>query len=143
MPTADRGGASPEGDRDPMVPAELRYTKEHEWVRLDADEATIGVTDFAAQQLGDVVFVELPEAGRTLDQFAAFGVVESVKAVSDLFAPLSGEVVDVNAALSTKPELVNIDPYGDGWMVRIRLADPAQVDELLDATGYDALTAEG
>ncbi|HET7028278.1 MAG TPA: glycine cleavage system protein GcvH [Candidatus Limnocylindrales bacterium] len=125
-----------------MVPAELRYTKEHEWVRLTGGEATIGVTEFAAQQLGDVVFVELPEAGRTLDQFAAFGVVESVKAVSDLFAPLSGEVVDVNAALATKPELVNSDPYGEGWMLRIRLADPAQVDELLDAAGYDALTVE-
>jgi glycine cleavage system H protein len=126
-----------------MVPAELRYTKEHEWVRLSGDEATIGVTEFAAQQLGDVVFVELPDVGRTLDQFAAFGVVESVKAVSDLFAPLSGEVVDVNAALATKPELVNGDPYGEGWMLRIRLADPAQVDDLLDAAGYDALTAEG
>jgi glycine cleavage system H protein len=125
-----------------MVPADLRYTKEHEWVRLDGDEATIGITDFAAEQLGDVVFVELPDAGRTLDQFAAFGVVESVKAVSDLFAPVSGEVIEPNAALAATPELVNSDPFGEGWMLRVRLAEPSQVDDLLDADAYEALTAE-
>jgi glycine cleavage system H protein len=123
------------------VPAELRYTKEHEWVRLDADEATIGVTDFAAQQLGDVVFVELPEAGRTLDQFAAFGVVESVKAVSDLFAPVAGEVVEVNAALADRPELVNSDPFGEGWMIRLRIHDAAHIAGLLDRAAYDKLVA--
>jgi glycine cleavage system H protein len=125
-----------------MVPADLRYTKEHEWVRVEGDEATVGITDFAAEQLGDVVFVELPEVGRRVDQFAAFGVVESVKAVSDLFAPLSGEVSGANDQLASAPELVNRDPYGDGWIVRLRLADPSQLDALLDAAGYEALTAE-
>jgi glycine cleavage system H protein len=125
-----------------MVPADLRYTKEHEWVRAAGDEATVGITDFAAEQLGDVVFVELPAVGRTLDQFAAFGVVESVKAVSDLFAPVSGEVVAANDQLTARPELLNSDPYGAGWIVRVRLADPTQVDALLDSSGYEALTAE-
>lgn len=126
-----------------MVPADLRYTKEHEWVRVAGDEATIGITDFAAQQLGDVVFVELPAAGRTLQQYAAFGVVESVKAVSDLFAPVSGDVVATNDELASRPELLNADPYGDGWIVRVRLADRGQLDDLLDPPGYEALTAEG
>ncbi len=126
-----------------MVPAELRYTKDHEWVRVDGDEATVGITAYAADQLGDIVFVELPEAGRALTQFAAFGVVESVKAVSDLFAPLTGEVTTANDALTGSPELVNSDPYGEGWMVRIRLATPAEVGELLDAAAYDALIAAG
>jgi glycine cleavage system H protein len=126
-----------------MVPAELRYTKDHEWVRVDGDEATVGITAYAADQLGDIVFVELPEAGRALTQFAAFGVVESVKAVSDLFAPLTGEVTTANGALTGSPELVNTDPYGEGWMVRIRLATPAEVGELLDAAAYDALIAAG
>ena len=126
-----------------MVPDDLRYTKDHEWVRVDGDQATVGITQYAAEQLGDIVFVELPETGRKVDQFATFGVVESVKAVSDLFAPLSGEVVEANGALSKEPELVNREPYGAGWMLRIKLADPKQVDELLDASAYDALTAEG
>jgi len=126
-----------------MVPADLRYTKEHEWVRLEGDVATVGVTDFAADQLGDIVFVELPEVGRSLDQFAAFGVVESVKAVSDLFAPLSGEVTERNAALAAKPELVNDDPFGAGWMIRLQIADATQLDGLLDPAGYEQLTAEG
>ena len=125
-----------------MVPADLRYTKDHEWVRVDGDTATIGVTDFAAQQLGDVVFVDLPAVGRTFDQFATFGVVESVKAVSDLYAPLSGEVVEVNADLAGKPELVNSDPFGAGWMIRVRVGDSAQVTGLLDAKAYEQLTAE-
>jgi glycine cleavage system H protein len=126
-----------------MVPSELRYTKDHEWVRIDGDEATIGITAYAADQLGDIVFVELPEAGRTLDQFAAFGVVESVKAVSDLFAPLSGEVTETNPDLGPSPELVNSDPFGGGWMIRLRVADAGQVEALLDATAYDALIAAG
>jgi glycine cleavage system H protein len=125
------------------VPAELRYTKDHEWVRVDGEEATVGITAYAAEQLGDIVFVELPEGGRALSQFAAFGVVESVKAVSDLFAPLSGEVTTTNDALGGSPELVNSDPYGDGWMIRIKLADPTEVDDLLDPTAYDALIAAG
>jgi glycine cleavage system H protein len=126
-----------------MVPAELRYTKDHEWVRVDGDEATVGITAYAADQLGDIVFVELPDPGRALTQFAAFGVVESVKAVSDLFAPLTGEVAAANEALTGSPELVNGDPYGEGWMVRIRLANPGEVGELLDASAYDALIAAG
>lgn len=125
-----------------MVPADLRYTKDHEWVRVDGDTATIGVTDFAAQQLGDVVFVDLPAVGRTIDQFATFGVVESVKAVSDLYAPVSGEVVEVNADLAGKPELVNSDPFGAGWMIRLRVGDSTQVEGLLDAAAYEQLTAE-
>ena len=126
-----------------MVPTDLRYTKDHEWVRVDGDEVTIGITAYAADQLGDIVFVELPEPARSLEQFAAFGVVESVKAVSDLFAPVSGEVVAANGELGAKPELVNSDPYEAGWMLRVRLADPSQVDDLLDADAYDALIAAG
>ncbi len=125
------------------VPAELRYTKDHEWVRIEGDEATVGITAYAADQLGDIVFVELPETGRSLTQFAAFGVVESVKAVSDLFAPLTGEVAGTNDALTGSPELVNSDPYGEGWMVRLRVTAPAELDELLDAAAYDALIAAG
>ncbi len=125
-----------------MIPADLRYTKEHEWVRVEGDVATVGITQHAADQLGDIVFVELPGAGRALEQFAAFGVVESVKAVSDLFAPVGGQVVEANGALAAAPEVVNSDPYGAGWMLRIRLADAAQVDSLLDAAAYEALVAE-
>jgi glycine cleavage system H protein len=126
-----------------MVPDDRRFTKEHEWVRVEGDEAVIGITQYAADQLGDIVFVELPTVGKALEQFATFGVVESVKAVSDLFAPVAGEVLGVNDALADKPELVNDEPFGDGWMVRVRLADPAQVDGLLDAAGYERLVAEG
>ncbi len=125
-----------------MVPADLRFTKEHEWVRVEGDEAVVGITEFAAHQLGDVVFVELPAVGRALAQHATFGVVESVKAVSDLFAPVSGDVVAANDALGGQPELVNSDPYGEGWMLRVKLADAAQVDGLLDAAAYEQLTAE-
>jgi glycine cleavage system H protein len=126
-----------------MIPSDLRYTKEHEWVRVAGDEATVGITQHAADQLGDIVFVELPEPGRRLEQFATFGVVESVKAVSDLFAPVAGEVIEGNAGLTVTPELVNSDPYGAGWMLRVRLSDPAQLEQLLDAAAYEALTAEG
>jgi glycine cleavage system H protein len=125
------------------LPADLRYTKDHEWVRVAGDEATIGITEYAAGQLGDVVFVELPSSGSSLEQFGTFGVVESVKAVSDLFAPVAGEVVAANEDLTARPELVNEQPYGDGWMLRVRMTDPAQVDELLDAQAYEQLTAEG
>jgi len=126
-----------------MVPADLHYTKDHEWVRVADDVATIGITAFAAEQLGDIVFVDLPDAGRTLDQFATFGVVESVKAVSDLFAPVGGEVVETNGALAGKPELVNEDPYEGGWMIKVRLADAGQVDGLLDAAAYDEIVKAG
>jgi glycine cleavage system H protein len=125
-----------------MIPADLRYTKEHEWVRVVGDVATVGITAHAADQLGDIVFVELPAVGRAVEQFATFGVVESVKAVSDLFAPVGGEVVEANEALAGAPESVNSDPYGAGWMLRIRLADPAQLDALLDPAAYEALVAE-
>ena len=125
-----------------MIPADLRYTREHEWVRVDGDVATIGITAHAADQLGDIVFVELPDPGRAVEQFATFGVVESVKAVSDLFAPVGGEVMEANAALLTTPEVVNSDPYGAGWMLRIRLVDSAQVEALLDPAAYEALVAE-
>jgi glycine cleavage system H protein len=126
-----------------MVPTDLRYTKDHEWVRLDGDTATIGVTDFAAHELGDVVFVDLPEPGRKIEQFGTFGVVESVKAVSDLYAPVSGEVSDVNSALTGQPELVNSDPFGAGWMIRVRVSNAAQVDGLLEPEAYERLIAEG
>jgi glycine cleavage system H protein len=125
------------------VPTDLRYTKDHEWVRVEGDEATIGITAYAAGQLGDIVFVELPSSGASLDQFATFGVVESVKAVSDLFAPVAGEVVEANGELTGQPELVNADPYGGGWMLKVRVADASQLEELLDAAAYDQLTAEG
>jgi glycine cleavage system H protein len=126
-----------------MVPTDLRYTKDHEWVRVEGDAATVGITEYATSQLGDIVFVELPAAGRSLAQGATFGVVESVKAVSDLFAPISGVVTEGNEALAGEPELVNSDPYGAGWMVRLRVADIAELDELLDPVAYDALIAVG
>ncbi|MBA2315943.1 MAG: glycine cleavage system protein GcvH [Chloroflexi bacterium] len=124
------------------VPTDLRYSKDHEWVRVDGDGATIGITEYAAAQLGDVVFVELPDPGSTLDQFGTFGVVESVKAVSDLFAPVAGEVVEVNGELAGRPELVNEEPYGAGWMLRLRIADAAQLEQLLDAPAYEQLISE-
>jgi glycine cleavage system H protein len=118
------------------VPEELRYTKEHEWARVEGDRARVGITAFAQEQLGDVVFVELPKVGATVTSMKTFGVVESVKAVSDLFAPLTGEVVEVNAELGKKPELVNSDPYGQGWMLVIKLAKPAEAGELMTAEAY-------
>jgi glycine cleavage system H protein len=126
-----------------MVPADLRYTKDHEWIRVEGDEAVVGITQYAADQLGDIVFVELPDAGRSLEQHATFGVVESVKAVSDLFAPVAGEVTATNDQLTGAPEVVNSDPYGSGWMLRVRLADAGEVDGLLDAEAYEQLTAGG
>jgi glycine cleavage system H protein len=125
-----------------MVPQGLRYTKEHEWIRVEGDLATIGITDYAAEHLGDIVFVELPEVGRQLTQFGSAGVIESVKAVSDLFAPVGGEVVETNGELTTAPELVDGDPFGRGWMVKIRLADTSQLDALLDQAAYDELIRE-
>ncbi len=122
---------------------DLRYTKEHEWVSLAGDVATVGVTPYAAEQLGDVVFVELPAVGRVVEQAAPVGVIESVKAVSDLFSPLSGEVIETNEKLAGTPELVNSDPLGEGWMVRIRLSDAGQTEKLLDQAAYEELTREG
>jgi glycine cleavage system H protein len=124
-----------------MYPDDLRYSKDHEWVRAEGSRATIGITNFAADELGDIVFVELPEVGAQLTQFASFGVVESVKAVSDLYAPVSGEVAAVNEALREKPELMNADPFGEGWIVRIELKAPDEVEQLMDAAAYQAQTA--
>jgi glycine cleavage system H protein len=125
------------------VPAELRYTKEHEWAKLDGDKARVGITAFAQEQLGDVVFVELPKVGAKVSAMKTFGVVESVKAVSDLFAPLSGEVAEINAELPKKPELVNTDPYGKGWMIVITPSKPAELDTLLTAAQYEEFIAKG
>ena len=125
------------------VPAELKYTKEHEWAKIDGDRARIGITAFAQEQLGDVVFVELPKVGTKVSSMKTFGVVESVKAVSDLFAPLTGEVVEINAELPKKPETVNSDPYGAGWMIVIKMSSPAEAGTLLSAAQYEQLIAGG
>jgi len=118
------------------IPADLRYSIEDEWVREEGERAVVGVTDYAQEQLGDIVFVEVPELGTAVTKGAAFGVIESVKAVSDLFAPISGEVVAVNADLEDRPELVNEDCYGDGWIIAIAVANAADLDSLLDANAY-------
>lgn len=126
-----------------MVPTDLRYTREHEWVRVEDGVATVGITAHAADQLGDIVFVELPAVGAAVAAGKTFGVVESVKAVSDLFAPVSGAVLETNGELGARPELANSDPYGEGWMLRISFSDAGELDALLDATAYEALVAEG
>ena len=120
-----------------QVPDDRRYTREHEWAKVEGDRARIGITAFAQEQLGDVVFVELPKVGARVTAMKTFGVVESVKAVSDLFAPVSGEVAEANAALAKKPEVVNADPYGEGWMLVVRLADPKEVEGLMTAADYE------
>jgi glycine cleavage system H protein len=121
---------------DYEIPEDVRYTKEDEWARIQGNRVTIGITDYAQQQLGDIVFVELPEVGRSIEAGDPFGSIESVKAVSDLYAPVSGRVVEVNDDLKEQPESVNEDCYGDGWMVVIEVSDPAELDELLDAKAY-------
>jgi glycine cleavage system H protein len=121
-----------------MYPEDLRYTKDHEWIRLQGERGTIGITDHAQKQLGDVVFLELPAVGKTFAQHDSFGTVESVKAVSELFSPVSGEVLEANAALAQKPEKVNADPYGDAWMVVMKLTRPEEVAGLMDAAAYRA-----
>lgn len=122
-------------------PSDLRYTKTHEWVRLDGDVATIGLTDFAQQELGDITYVELPDAGDELAQFQPFGVVESVKAAADVYAPLDGEVVERNESVVASPELVNASPYADAWLLKIRVSDPSQLEQLMDVSAYDAHAA--
>jgi glycine cleavage system H protein len=119
-----------------MYPADLKYTKDHEWIRTTADTADVGITDYAQQQLGDVVFVELPQVGRTLAQGEVFGTIESVKAVSELFSPVAGEVVAVNDALTSAPEQVNSDPHA-AWIIRVRPSNPSDLDALLDAAAYE------
>lgn len=120
-------------------PETLRYTKDHEWVRLEGDIATIGITDFAQRELGDIVYVEVETIGKPLSAGDVFGTVEAVKTVSDLFLPVDGEVTELNEALANAPELVNTDPYGEGWMIKMKVADPAAVEALMDAAGYEAL----
>ena len=123
-------------------PDDLRYHPEHDWARVDGDEATLGVTWFAQDSLGELVHYEAPEVGATVTKDESYGEVESVKAVSEIIAPLSGEVLEVNAKVADEPETVNADPYGDGWLIRIRLSEPAEADELLDAGAYRAFLAE-
>lgn len=120
-----------------MTPEDSRYAKSHEYVHMEGEVGTVGITDYAQKELGDVVFVELPQVGTQLDQGDELGSIESVKAVSELFSPVSGEVVEVNETLADKPELVNTDPYGDGWMIRVRLKAPDEVDELMGAEEYE------
>ena len=120
-------------------PAHLRYTKEHEWISLDGTTATIGITDYAQRELGDIVFVEVDTIDKSLEAGAVFGTVEAVKTVSDLFLPVSGTINELNPALSSAPELVNADPYGEGWMIKMTVNDPAEVAALLDAAGYESL----
>ncbi len=119
-----------------VIPPDLRYTKEHEWVRVDDGIGTVGITDYAQDQLGDVVYVDLPSPGKQLSQLAVFGEIESVKAVSELYAPVSGEVVESNGALADKPELINDSPYGDGWLMKLRLGEESGVENLLTADQY-------
>ncbi len=126
-----------------VSPPELKYTKEHEWVRVEGDTGTIGITDYAQDQLGDIVFVELPAVGAEISAAQKLGEIESVKAVSELFAPVSGEVTEANDGLADGPEAVNDDPYGDGWMVKMRLTDSAELDGLLSADEYEAFIETG
>jgi glycine cleavage system H protein len=122
------------------IPSDLRYSTDHEWVRVDGDTVTIGITEFAQDALGDVVFVELPETGTSVAAGATFSEVESTKSVSDIYAPVTGSISAVNDTLESAPELLNSDPYGDGWICRIRMADPSELDGLMDADAYRALT---
>ena len=121
------------------IPAHLRYTKDHEWISLEGNTATIGITDFAQSELGDIVYVEIETAGKALDAHTIFGTVEAVKTVSDLFLPVAGTITEVNSALSNTPEVVNSDPYGQGWMIRMTVNDPAEVEKLMDAAAYQGL----
>jgi glycine cleavage system H protein len=125
-----------------MYPSDYRYTKEHEWVKVSGDTGTIGITDYAQHELGDVVFVELPDVGAKLKTGDVFGTIESVKAVSEIYAPVSGNVVETNAALSATPESVNSDPHGAAWLIKIKLANPAEVSGLMDAAAYQAFVSE-
>ena len=124
------------------TPSDLKYSKEHEWARVDGDVVTVGITDFAQNQLGDVVYVELPKVGSQVKLMTPFGVVESVKTASDLFSPVSGEVIEVNSALAGQPELVNASPYAEAWMIKVRMSNPSDLDQLLAVADYEKLTAE-
>jgi len=131
-------GSDPEG----RIPEELHYSEQHEWLSLDGEVGTVGVTDYAQSELGDIVFVELPEVGDCLEKGQAFGTVEAVKTVEDLYSPVSGEVIEINTALEDEAEQVNADPYGDGWMIRLRLDKPAETKDLLSPSDYADLIAE-
>ncbi len=124
------------------VPENLKYTKEHEWAKVEGDVAIVGITDFAQDQLSDIVYVELPEVGAKVRQGEPFGTVEAVKAVSDLYSPVTGEVIEVNQKLADQPELVNQDPYGEGWMIKVKLQDPSEVERLMSAEEYKKLIEE-
>jgi glycine cleavage system H protein len=121
------------------IPENLKYTKDHEWIRVEGDDAFVGITDYAQGELGDIVFIEIETEGEELAKEEVFGTIEAVKTVSDMFMPIGGEVLEVNAKLEESPEVVNKDPYGDGWLIKIKLADMAEVEELLDAAAYKAL----
>lgn len=122
-----------------QFPSELKYTKEHEWLKIEGDVATVGITEFAQSELGDIIYVDIESQGETLEQNEIFGTVEAVKTVSDLFLPVSGEILEVNEALKDKPELVNSDPYGEGWMIKIKVSDASQIEGLLSSDAYQAL----
>jgi glycine cleavage system H protein len=119
------------------VPSDLKYTKDHEWIKVDGDKATVGITDYAQGELGDVVYVELPEEGAEVSMNETFGSIEAVKAVADLFSPVSGEVIEINEAVQDEPEKVNQDPYGSGWMAKITLSNPDELSQLMDAAAYE------
>ena len=121
------------------IPAELKYTKDHEWVKIEGDIAIVGITEFAQSELGDIVYVEIETVGETLSQEEVFGSIEAVKTVSDLFMPVSGEILEFNENLEANPELVNSDPYGEGWMIKVKISDASQIDGLLDAESYKGL----
>ena len=121
------------------IPENLKYTKDHEWLKVDGDEAVIGITDFAQKELGDIVFVEVDTVEESLDKEETFGTIEAVKTVSDLFMPVSGQVIEFNESLESAPETINSDPYGDGWIIRIKITNPEELDDLYDAKGYNEL----
>ncbi len=124
------------------IPSNLKYTKDHEWIKIDGEMATVGITDYAQGELGDIVYVEVDTEGEELDKEETFGTIEAVKTVSDLFMPVSGEVAEFNGALEDDPELINKDPYGEGWIVKVKMSDPSEADELLDAEAYKALISD-
>ncbi|HPF65694.1 glycine cleavage system protein GcvH [Lentimicrobium sp.] len=121
------------------IPSNLKYTKDHEWIKIEGDTALVGVTEYAQGELGDIVFIEVETVGETLDQHETFGTIEAVKTVSDLFLPVSGEILEFNDALNSAPELINKDPYGEGWIIKLKFTNPAEADELLDAAAYGEL----
>jgi glycine cleavage system H protein len=125
-----------------MYPSDYRYTQEHEWIKVSGDVGTVGITDYAQHELGDVVFAELPATGTKLEAGKSFGTVESVKAVSEIYAPVSGEVIEVNTALANAPELLNSDPHGAAWLIKVKLTNPAEVSKLMDAAAYQAFVSE-